>query len=217
MLRGIWWTEQIFADSQRSSEYCLSNVTFVCDQFSLAWLFRSVGGVGRGAHWATGNKRLLQSKCHGIHFRPQTLPFFLVHERNTLAPLFESRLMLIPDYKLTQVFNNRQGSPGRDIFIENSLAFLSWSRNRFFPIQILIISPLRNARRDAQITTLTQRSRPVSLIELGYLCLNNWALETSLAFSERPIRILTVWPLAPCSSSFSSVSSGSLSESLELK
>ena len=37
----------------------------------------------------------------------------------------------------------------------------------FFPIQILIISPLRNGRRDAQITTLTQRSRPISAIELA--------------------------------------------------
>ena len=52
-------------------------------------------------------------------------------------------------------------------FVENSLAFLNWSRNRFYPKQILIISPLRNGRRDAQITTLTQRSRPISLIELG--------------------------------------------------
>ena len=34
-------------------------------------------------------------------------------------------------------------------------------------MQILIILPLHNARRDAQITTLAQRSRPVSLIELG--------------------------------------------------
>ena len=62
--------------------------------------------------------------------------------------------------------DNRQGSSGRDIFIENSLAFLNWSRNRFFPIQILIISPLRNGRRDAQITTLTLRSRPIYLIDL---------------------------------------------------
>ena len=30
------------------------------------------------------------------------------------------------------------------IYIYNSLAFLNWSRNRFFRIQILIISPLRN-------------------------------------------------------------------------
>ena len=29
------------------------------------------------------------------------------------------------------------------------------------------ISSLRNVRRDAQISTLTQRSRPISLIELG--------------------------------------------------
>ena len=33
--------------------------------------------------------------------------------------------------------NNRQGSSGRDIFIENSLAFLNWSRNRFFPYKSL--------------------------------------------------------------------------------
>ena len=52
-------------------------------------------------------------------------------------------------------------------FIENLLVFLNWCRNRFLPIQILKISPLHNGRRDAQITTLTQRSRPISLIELG--------------------------------------------------
>ena len=61
--------------------------------------------------------------------------------------------------------DNRQGSSVRDIFIENSMVFLNW--NRFFPIQTLIIPPLRNARRGAQITTLTQRSRPISLKELG--------------------------------------------------
>ena len=80
--------------------------------------------------------------------------------------------------KLTEIALNRSKNHIRErttdkgvqegiFFIENSLVFLNLSRNRFFAIQILIISPLRNARRDAQITTLTQRSRPIVLIELG--------------------------------------------------
>ena len=46
------------------------------------------------------------------------------------------------------------------------MEFLNRSRNYFFfAAQILIISPLRNGRRDTQITILTQRSRSFTLIE----------------------------------------------------
>ena len=55
------------------------------------------------------------------------------------------------------------------IFLLKIRWYCKLKKEWFFSIQILIISLLRNARRDAQITTLTQRSRPIRLIQLGVL------------------------------------------------